>query len=114
MTDQELLKRFYDDIKQSSDPSWFDNLFKFPKHQATYRQFFEVLPEPLRGYALEECESELTITNNLADVFDQGFTWSEATHGKAWNRLYRAIDGRLHGRDTNMPTVDYLLETIDD
>ena len=112
MTDEELVKLWYDDIKQSTDSSWFENLFKFPKHEACFFQFFDVLPEPLKGYARKECEISLTHMVKLGDLFDHGFTWSEAEHGKAWSRLYRAIDGKLHGKKIEIPTVYYLLSSM--
>lgn len=106
MTEEELVKLWYDDIQQLSDASWFDKLFELP-NGSTYEQFFAVLPEPLGSYAVDETRKKFNQSTTLQYVFDQGFLWSAAKHGKVWRKLHSLVN---HRKDvTKVPTVEELL-----
>lgn len=107
MTDQELINLFYEDIKNSAEPSWWDNLCNL--EEATYQEFFLLLPEPIRTYAFAEHENDLDDETTLRDLFDEGFTWSDAKHGKIWQRLFRVINAKLDGKHVDLPTNEELL-----
>ena len=113
MTDQELIEAFYADIKQTQEnDNWFDKLFEFREHRATYGEFFEVLPEPIRSYARAEIQTgrDLEDTVYLRNLFDYAFTWAESEHGKIWSRLWQDVDCLLDGREVTVPTIEKLLK----
>jgi hypothetical protein len=113
MTDQELIEAFYADIKQPHDNNnWVDRLFKFPDHRATYGEFFDVLPEPLRSYARAEIQTgrELEDTVTLRNLFDYAFTWAESEHGKIWCGLWHDVDRLLDDKEVTVPTIEELLK----
>ena len=116
MTDQELIEAFYADIRREAehtvDPEWLYDLFNFKDHEATYREFFELLPEPLRSYAFEEtCQVDhMESIVDLEDLFDYGFVWHRSKHGQVWRELNSIVGKLLDDYDKmTIPTVEELL-----
>jgi len=107
MTDQELITLFYEDIKNSVELSWFDNLCNLDV--ASYQEFFNTLPEPIRSYAFAETDHNIDKQTTLKDVFDDGFTWADARHGKIWDHLFHIIHSKRHGVHVDPPNVNDLL-----
>jgi len=112
MTEEELVKRFYEDIKQTSESgTWFTKLFEFPDNRATYREFFDVLPEPLREYAYSDTTKKMVLGSsvNLTTIFNTGFFWSACDRGKVWRRLNGKVCDKFRGFDVGEVTVEGLL-----
>jgi len=107
MTEQEIIARFYEDIKTTHNVDWYRKLLELPK-RSTYGEFFAVLPEPLGSYAVNETRQKFDKPTTLSCVFDGGFLWSETKHGNVWRRLHAFVN-RDYG-DKVVPTVEELLD----
>jgi len=109
MTEEEIIARFYEDIKTHKEEDWFHRLFELPS-ESTYGEFFDVLPEPFREYAMKECIKSLDNPIKLETVFDHGFIWNQCKHGDRWGRLHNMVTKRLSGSEVDQQIIEKLIE----
>jgi len=114
MTDQEIIKRFYEDIEfhKKESENWFNRLFDFLGNVATHREIYEVLPRPLRDWALEETDTrKLDNRVHVDNVFNRAGIWTEMTHGYIWRHLHELVNRQLYSTLlVSKVTVDELLK----
>jgi hypothetical protein len=88
MTEAQIIKAFYEDIKPKNDWGWFhDRRRDF--NDLPFAEILDHLPHPIKILALEE--SFITDTRHPvspAMVFTQVFNWTDCKHGPLWENLY--------------------------